>query len=276
MKNEAQRSYYLVNGKEYMTSDSSQFDLINSPYVYEVIRVIDGVSLFEEGHIQRLKKSIESLDFNMKIEEEEISNQIKKLIKINDIRNQNIKIIYSDLEKDEQKILMFFIKSVYPKKCLFENGINTILFESERDNPNAKVMNIELRKRVAERLEETKSYEALLVDDNGYITEGSRSNFFFIEKDKIYTPPAETVLMGITRQEVISSANELGIKLNEKKLKANDIKNIDGAFITGTSNDALPIRYIDDIEIKTVENKIMKSIMKKYSEKVRKYIESKK
>lgn len=276
MKNESKRDYYLVNGKEIKTSDSSEFESVEAPYVYEVIRVIDGVALFEEGHIERLKKSIESLGFEMKRDEKQLSEDMKKLIEINKVDCQNIKIIYAGLEADEPKVLMFFVESHYPAKEVYETGIKTILFQSERENPNAKVMNTDLRSRVAQKFKETGAFEALLVDDNGYITEGSRSNFFFIDDGGLYTPPAETVLLGITRQEVIASANDLGIELQEKKLKAEDIGKLEGVFITGTSNDALPIRYVDDIEIKTVESPVMQAIMKKYAEKVENYIKEKK
>lgn len=276
MKNEAVRDYYISNGKEFKTSDDTEFENVSAPYIYEVIRVIDGVPLFEEGHVDRLKKSLESKGYQMKISEEEISKDMKKLIDVNKVENQNIKLIYSDLESDEQKLLSFFVDSHYPALEVYQEGIKTILFESERKDPNAKVMDVDLRQRVSDALKENEAFEALLVDNNGYITEGSRSNFFFIKDGELLTPPGDTCLLGITRQEVIASAEEMGIPLREEKLLAADVDKLEGVFITGTSNDALPISLVDEIEVPTVKSEIMQKIMKRYNEKVKEYIAEKK
>lgn len=276
MRNEAKREFYLSNGEKFLSYDNSQFDRVKTPYIYEVIRVIDGVALFEEGHVDRLKNTLISKGYEMKISEQTIYSYMKKLIEINGVKNQNIKLIYSDLDSDKQHLLAYFIDSHYPEIEVYKTGIKTILFESEREDPNAKVMDINLRERVSEQLKKEKAFEALLVDRDGYITEGSRSNFFFIKDGELYTPPGETVLLGITRQEVIASAEELGIRLKEEKLSVDDISSLEGAFITGTSNDALPISYVGDIKIETVKSEVMQGIMRKYNEKVMKYIEDKK
>ncbi|MDO5707916.1 MAG: aminotransferase class IV [Andreesenia angusta] len=276
MKSEVKRDFYLMNGKKIESNNIEFLDKVSAPYIYEVIRVIDGVALFSEAHIDRLRESLRSSGYELKLKNSDLISDMNRLIELNGVINQNIKIVCTGFEKEDFDIFMYFILSHYPAKEVYSTGIKTILFKSERENPNAKVMNKELRQRVNKKLQETGAFEALLVDDNGYITEGSRSNFFFIKDNGLYTPPADTVLMGITRKEVIASARELGIELKEERLKANEIDKLDGVFITGTSNDALPIRYIDDIEIMTAENDIMKSIIKKYNEKVKIYIDERK
>ncbi len=276
MKNEAVRDYYVSNGKEFKSNDDTEFEKVSAPYIYEVIRVIDGVPLFEEGHVDRLKKSLESKGYEMKKSEKEISDDMKKLIEINGVENQNIKLIYSDLDSEDQNLLAFFVDSHYPAPEVFEKGIKTILFESERKDPNAKVMDVDLRQRVSDALKENDAFEALLVDNSGNVTEGSRSNFFFIKDGELLTPPGDTCLLGITRQEVIAAAEEMGISLREETLAAADIDKLEGVFITGTSNDALPISIVDDIEVPTVKSEIMQKIMKRYDEKVKQYIAEKK
>lgn len=276
MKNEANRSYYLANGKEFKADDDSQFERVTGPYIYEVIRVIDGVPLFEEAHIERMEKSIEALGYQMKKQKSEISSDMKRLVESNGVQNQNIKLIYGELESEDQLLISFFVESHYPDESVYKNGIKTILFESERENPNAKVMNVDLRNRVAEELKSQGAFEALLVDEGGNITEGSKSNFFFIKDGKLCTPPGEKVLLGITRSEIIKSASEKGIELAEATIAAKDVASLEGAFISGTSIDALPIRSIGNVELGTLECDIMKSIMQGYDEKVKNYIKGKK
>ncbi len=83
------------------------------------------------------------------------------------------------MENIGQVFLVFFIKSFYPPKEYYENGIHTTLFHYERQNPNAKVqIGGDFKMEVAKKLEEEKAFEALLVNQSGYIPEGSRSNMF--------------------------------------------------------------------------------------------------
>ena len=88
----------------------------------------------------------------------------------------------------------------------------------------------------------------LLVNSNGYITEGSRSNFFAVFGDLLVTPPAQQVLEGITRKMVIRLAKENSIKFEERPIHSSEIEKMDGAFITGTSTKVLPIAKIGDYE----------------------------
>lgn len=276
LKVEAVNQYYIVNGAELEVTETEEFQHIEGPLIYEVNRVMDGVVLFEEGHIKRLKDSIEMMGHKMQFSEAEISEMMKKLIEINKVENQNIKIVYGDLEKESHKILIYFVSSHYPRKDLYERGVKTILFESERENPNAKVVNQTLRDRVNEEMAAESAFEALLVDEEGFITEGSKSNFFYIIGDKLYTPPAEKVLLGMTRREVIAAAEEKDIELSERPLSVDEIEDIDGAFVTGTSIDALPIESIGEIELDTARNEVMKSIIDGYNSRVQDYIAKKK
>ena len=113
-------------------------------------------------------------------------------------------------------------------------------------------------------MKETKAHEALLVDRNGFITEGSKSNFFAIKDKKLITAKGETVLRGITRDKIFKIAEELGVEVEEKEIKATEIRELDSLFISGTSVAILPISQIDDIKF-DVNNEILRNIMKKYN-----------
>jgi branched-chain amino acid aminotransferase len=276
LKLDAVNEYFILNGSERKVEDSAGVQEVEGPLVYEVNRVKEGVVLFEEGHINRLKESIEMMGYEIQFSEDEISDMMKKLIAVNRVDNQNIKIVYGDLKKESHKILVYFVDSVYPERDVYEKGIKTILFESERENPNAKIVNQTLRDRINEQIGRENAFEALLVDGEGFITEGSRSNFFYILEGKLYTPPAEKVLLGMTRREVIASAEEKGIDLTERPLLADEIESLEGAFITGTSIDALPIGSIGDVKLETAKSELMKSIMDGYNSRVEDYIAKKK
>src|SRR5699024_10753111 len=92
-------------------------------------------------------------------------------------------------------LLAFFTKSPYPPASYYQNGIKTTLLNLEREDPNIKIQREEYQKTVLAEREKTGSYEVLLVDQEGNVTEGSRSNLFIVKGDKLYTSPAKNVLL---------------------------------------------------------------------------------
>ena len=114
-------------------------------------------------------------------------------------------------------------------------------------------------------MKEANAHEALLVDRHGFITEGSKSNFFGIKDKNLITAKGEAVLKGITRDKIFKIAKSLGIEVEEKEIKASEISDLDSLFISGTSVAILPISQVDDIKF-DVNNEILIKIMKRYNE----------
>jgi branched-chain amino acid aminotransferase len=88
--------------------------------------------------------------------------------------------------------------------------------------------------------------EALLLDTDGYASEGSGENLFVIKKGKVYTPDLASCLDGITRNAVIQIAQDLGYEVIEKRITRDEIYCADEAFFTGTAAEVTPIRELDD------------------------------
>ena len=87
--------------------------------------------------------------------------------------------------------------------------------------------------------------EAILLDKNGFISEGSGENIFLIKDNKIFTPRTEHCLNGITRKSVISIASDMGFDVVEKDLTLDELFDSDEAFFTGTAVEITPISKID-------------------------------
>lgn len=87
--------------------------------------------------------------------------------------------------------------------------------------------------------------EALLLDPEGYVAEGSGENFFLVSDGVIYTPELTSCLDGITRASVIQLAHECGYKVVEKRITRDEVYIADEAFFTGTAAEVLPIRMLD-------------------------------
>ena len=91
--------------------------------------------------------------------------------------------------------------------------------------------------------------EAIMMDMNGFISEGSGENVFIVKDEVIYTPTIDHCLNGITRQSVIQMAKDLSIEVHEKDLRYEDLKNADEAFFTGTAVEITPITKLDQSRI---------------------------
>jgi branched-chain amino acid aminotransferase len=87
--------------------------------------------------------------------------------------------------------------------------------------------------------------EALLLDPEGYVAEGSGENIFIVREGVLYTPDLTSALDGITRRTVVSLAEELGYTVREKRITRDEVYIADEAFFTGTAAEVTPIRELD-------------------------------
>lgn len=255
--------YFILNGElipvKHFISDK------NEGGIYEVLRVIDGVPLFLEEHLERFFHSAQLADLNIGYSESQIKQFLKDLIEKNKTQIGNILI------SCKSKLEAHFVQHNYPTAKMVDEGVNCGILRAERDNPNAKVLHTTVRNRADQIITEKGFFEVLLVDHLGKITEGSRSNAFFVAENEIVTPPANKVLMGITRQKTIKIARELNIQVTEREVSFSELSAFDGAFISGTSPKILPIIKIDAFKFDP-KNEILVQLIKRYDELVGAYI----
>ena len=92
-------------------------------------------------------------------------------------------------------------------------------------------------------------FDALFTNERGEITEGSITNVFFLRKGVILTPPTEAGLLpGVTRKQIIEVARMLGLSLTESTMTPGDVDRFDGAFVTNSVIEILPVRTVGDTE----------------------------
>ena len=109
--------------------------------------------------------------------------------------------------------------------------------------------------------------EAILLDKNGFISEGSGENLFIVKDSKLFTPKTDFCLNGITRQSVIQIARDLGIEVEEKNLIFDELVDADEAFFSGTAVEITPITKVDNSIIGSgAIGPISERLQSKYSE----------
>ncbi len=240
--------------------------------IYEVVRIIESTPLFLEEHLTRLHHSALTTGITIDINNQEIKNSIAALIKKEKKTQGNIKIIFTD-NKQKNHFQTFFIPHHYPADENYQNGVKAIFLNAERKMPNVKMLNPGLRQQTDELMQKQGLYEILLVDCNGNVTEGSRSNIFTVNNNIVFTPPARWVLPGITRMKVLKICHHLNIPVKETNISQNDFLNMEAAFITGTSPKVLPLQRVNRIGF-DVKNPLLKKIMTTYNEMIESYIKN--
>jgi len=261
---------FFLFGNEIKTSE--EFDCYNTSAgksLYEVIRISDGIPIFFMEHLERLENSAKIMEYSLCITKNEIINGVLKLINKNKVNNGNLKLVvnYSQYDDDNsfnEKFLAYSVRHSYPTDQQYELGVKTITYHGERSNPNAKVINNGFREKVNQEIKNKNVYEAILVDDEGFITEGSKSNIFMVMGSKVVTSEVINVLPGITRQFIIKTCQRLNIKLEEKNIHESELESLDGLFISGTSPNVLPISSVDELSFNSSQNPIINLIMKEF------------
>ncbi|AKL93813.1 branched-chain amino acid aminotransferase/4-amino-4-deoxychorismate lyase [Clostridium aceticum] len=272
---EMHKDYFLVNGEIAPIEAFDPYEIIKTTSVYEVIRIIHGVPLFLEEHLERLNQSFQLLGFDFCIDKEAIGKQIYRLVEINHCYNYNLKLIVNNLQEASPNIFLFFIESNYPSKEQYKKGITAVLYTAERENPNAKVILKNFRQQVEETLQSKGAYEAILLDQHQQITEGSRSNIFLVKEGVLYTAPAAKVLKGITRNRIIDLCKTLRLPIVETPISLDFLKEAEGLFMTGTSPKVLPIVKVDDQVYDSASNPMIDKIRKAYDTAIEDYIHAK-
>jgi branched-chain amino acid aminotransferase len=265
-------SYYISNGK---LADCDDFYKVFQPhptYIYEVFRVMGGIPLFLEDHLERLLQSANLTGYFFPWNPFDLEKQVTELINANGLKVGNIKFVFCPGTTGGEPLLLLYItEHQYPTQCQFDEGVGVVLFEGIRDNPNAKIMDVALRQQTNKVRISENVYEALLVDNEGYITEGSRSNVFFITGDVVFTPPTDEVLPGITRKHIIECCHEKGIPIREERVNISTLEEFDAAFISGTSRRVLPINQINTISFDP-RHQLIRQIQHAFNNKVTVYL----
>jgi branched-chain amino acid aminotransferase len=255
--------FFFLNGSCYKADQIGSFLKQGSVQVYEVFRIISSKAIFFNDHIERLKTSILGTKNDVPIGLiPEIIEGTKQIAEENNIEDGNIKILVQILD-GQIDCFVYFIPHLYPQSIDYEDGVSVGLFKSMRKNPNVKAINL-MREEFAAIFKKKNLYELLLVNDHDEITEGSRSNIFFIDfENNIHTAPDDHVLKGVTRKYIIHICEENQIPITLETIKISNLKKYKSAFLTGTSPKILPIKNIENITF-DVKSPLMVRLMQEY------------
>lgn len=258
---------YVKNNK--MADVSGFIPDMSADIYYEVVRLIEGKVLFLDDHLNRLQRSLSGsgIEYPGTVR---IMENLALLIKENPFRDGNIRVCLQRSNGRDTQLLCYFIPYFYPDMSMYQKGVRLLIYPHVRPNPGIKKWDDGFRRSVSAFIQENSIYEVALKNHEGQITEGSRSNIFFIdEKGRLITPPAVDVLMGITRKHLIDIATENLIPVEEKSIPVDGLDRMVSAFISGTSPKVLPVRQIDE-HLFNVDHPLLKKLMTEFEGLIRK------
>jgi branched-chain amino acid aminotransferase len=218
--------------------------------VYENIRVAKKVPYFLPDHLERLLHSAKVIGLEHQYDKNSLTKQVQKVVDETSEETYNLKILLIGGEKASDAMLHILpLTPFFPDRKLYKDGASVITVEYERLFPGAKTLNMLGSYLAYKKAKAAGCYDALLINKNGDITEGTRTNFFAIKDKTLYSPPTSEILEGIMRKAVLKVALANGFKLEEKKIPLASISQYDGAFLTSTSSQIMPISKINDVEL---------------------------
>ena len=226
--------------------------------VYEVTAIIDGKILEWNGHIKRLKRSLNELDMKMPIETNELLDIHYKLIEKNNLIEGLIYLQISRGEDDRSfdypdsnvkpTIVLFTQVKSLQESNLSKNGMKVISVPdirwARRDIKTVQLLAPSMCKMMAKK---SNKDDAWMVQD-GFVTEGTSNNAHIITKDNVLVTRnlSNDILAGVTRRSILKYAKEAQIKVEERPFTIEEAKNASEAFVSSATTFIGPVVEIDN------------------------------
>ena len=265
--------YYSYNGN-LEDEETLEKRAIPKNAVYEVMKMVQAKPLFFEDHMERFMNSIKKSGYAMTLSNEEILTEMILLTRVNLNKNTNIQIVYIPVENtDDYDFIVCFTDGLSATDEQKNQGAGLETVVIERHNPAVKTVGSSYKGQIKTQSKYEDTFEILLVNKEGYITEGSRSNVFFVKNEKVITTPAQNVLLGVTRKYILELCEKNQIEVEYRDISEEEVFEMDGAFLTGTTVDVTPIIKVNNKSFGEIDKKII-TLKNQYEELMREYLEN--
>lgn len=266
----------------------SVFDhgLLYGDGVFEGLRFYHGKTFMLEAHLERLQQSAQAIGLELPYNVEDISQAIAELIAKYPEDSGYLRLVVTrgqgSLGIDPRKCSqpgMFIIADALAVMDVSDPGQGVGLHVANiRRLParclDPKIKSLNYLNNILARIEANQAGmdEALMLNLDGHVSEGSVDNIFIIASGILKTPPlSDGLLAGITRAVVIDVAVEIGIPCEQTSLLVSDLKQADECFLTGTGAELIPVRRIDEHEFSAPQSPLTPCIMKAFRQKIKAY-----
>ncbi|MCZ8513373.1 branched-chain-amino-acid transaminase [Paenibacillus filicis] len=253
-----------LNG-EYVTKENALISVYDHGFLYgdgifEGIRIYNGNIFKSKEHLDRLYDSAKSIALEIPLGKAEMQEVLNETIRRGGLRDGYIRLVVSrgpgDLGLDPRRspranvIIIVEQLSIYPEEA-YINGLKTVSVSTRRNVPDAlnpKIKSLNYLNNILVKIQANLAGvgEAIMLNSQGYVAEGSSDNIFIVKRGVVFTPPCYVgALEGITRAAIIELCEKLGYKLKEEPFTLHDVYVADEVFFTGTAAEVIAVREVD-------------------------------
>ena len=263
----------------------SVFDhgLLYGDGVFEGLRFYHDRTFMLEAHLERLQRSAEAIGLELPWSRDEIAAAIERLVAAYPADSGYLRLVVTrgpgSLGIDPRSCarpVMFIIADELRVMNVsdLDQGVSLHLAQTRRLpaaclDPGIKSLNY--LNNILARIEANRAGcdEALMLNLDGFVTEGSVDNIFIVSAGRLKTPPlGDGLLAGITREVVIDVAGAAGIDCEQTRLSLEDLLAADECFLTGTGAELIPVRRIDDHCFSPPDRPLVPVIMRGFRERI--------
>lgn len=249
---------YYVDGK-YVSADKAvipvdDLAILRGLGVFDILRTYDGKPLFLKEHIQRLIHSAKEIELTIPWTPDQLIEIICKTVHKNPSGDLNIRIIITGgsspdftTPQGKPRLLVLVHETKRLPSIWYEKGVKVITLFSSRAIPGAKSINYLPATIAMNKAKKKGAVEAIYVNSQNNVLEGTTSNLFIFIKGKLVTPGGP-ILAGITREYIISLGQTL-FDVEIRDIEIDEFMSAEEIFITGTNKGLVPVIQVNDTTI---------------------------
>lgn len=264
--------YVSLNGK-LISSNKALVSLKGEGFNYgyglfETMKIVDGNICFIEEHFNRFKKSCTELNLKLEYDLYIIQEYANELISSCNMMSGSIKMLYAK-DNDKYNLLMTTNKNKYTLDK-YKKGFSICIASSKR-NPYSKLTYIKSNNYLDNLLEKDNANkngydEAIFLNTNDNLSEGTYTNIFFVIDNILYTPSISCgILPGIMRDKVIYLTDMLKIKIKIGKFNIDDILKADEIFLTNSLMEIMPVWKLENKKFDLTDNIVTQLLMNEFN-----------
>lgn len=256
--------WIYLNG-QYVKKEDAKVSVYDHGFLYgdgifEGIRIYDGNIFRCREHLDRLYDSAKSIMLNIPLSLTQMEDALCETIRRNGLRDGYIRLVVSrgpgnlglDPLRCPEAYVVIIVEqlAIYPEEA-YRDGLRSVSVSSRRNLPDAlnpKIKSLNYLNNILVKIQANLAGvgEAIMLNSQGYVAEGSSDNIFIIKRGVVYTPPCYIgALEGITRGAIMELCAKLGIPLREEPFTLHDVYTADEVFFTGTAAEVIAVREVD-------------------------------
>lgn len=246
---------YYIDG-EFVPADEAvipvnDLAVIRGYGVFDFLRTYGGKPFFLKEHIERLEQSARQIDLDFPWSHSKLAAVVMQTLNRNNYSEANIRIVVTGgaspdfiTPQGKPRLLVLVTPAQKLPEWWYENGVKIITTFAERFIPGAKSINYIPATIALKKARKQNAVEAVYIDRDGFVQEGTTSNLFAFIGDKLVTPGRE-ILAGITRHVVLTLAEGM-FDTEIRDIKKDELLKADEVFVTGTNKGLVPVVQVDD------------------------------